>query len=141
MDLNKLTIKMQESLVASKEMAVKERHPEVSALHLFISILQQTEGVARPMIEVLGHNIVELERSTLKTLSDQVRVTSESISPSMSEDLQRVMEGADKERSVLGDDYLSVEHVMLAMTAVKGPVKDILKTVGRNRNNLLDALT
>ena len=132
---------MQESLVASKEMAVKERHPEVSALHLFISILQQTEGVARPMIEVLGHNIVELERSTLKTLSDQVRVTSESISPSMSEDLQRVMEGADKERSVLGDDYLSVEHVMLAMTSVKGPVKDILKTVGINRNNFLDALT
>ncbi|RZO15581.1 MAG: ATP-dependent chaperone ClpB [Verrucomicrobiaceae bacterium] len=141
MNLNKLTIKMQESLVASKEMAVKERHPEVSALHLFISILQQTEGVARPMIEVLGHNIVELERSTLKTLSDQVRVTSESISPSMSEDLQRVMEGADKERSVLGDDYLSVEHVMLAMTSVKGPVKDILKTVGINRNNFLDALT
>ena len=141
MNLNKLTIKMQESLVASKEMAVKERHPEVSALHLFISILQQTEGVARPMIEVLGHDIVELERSTLKTLSDQVRVTSESISPSMSEDLQRVMEGADKERSVLGDDYLSVEHVMLAMTSVKGPVKDILKTVGINRNNFLDALT
>ncbi|MDC0200784.1 ATP-dependent chaperone ClpB [Verrucomicrobia bacterium] len=140
MDLNKLTIKMQESLAASKEMAVKERHPEVSALHLFISILQQTEGVARPMIEGLGHNIVELKRSALKTLSDQVRVTSESISPAISEDLQRVMEGADKERSVLGDDYLSVEHVMLAMTSVKGPVKDILKTVGINRNNFLDAL-
>ena len=140
MDLNKLTIKMQESLAASQEMAVNGRHQEIGALHLFISILQQPEGVARPLIEGLGHKVVALENAASKSLSGQVKVTNCSSSPAMSEDLRDVMQRADGERNELGDDYLSVEHAFLAMTSVEGPVKVIFEEVGINRNNVLDAL-
>ncbi len=140
MNLNKLTIKMQESLAVAQEMAVKEQHPEVSDLHLFITILQQSEGVARPMIEGLGHNVADLQRAASKSLSGQVKVTSDSSSPAMSEGLRKVVQTADGERNELGDDYLSVEHAMLAMTSVEGPVKDILEKIGINRNNILDVL-
>ncbi len=140
MNLNKLTIKMQESLAASQEMAVNERHQEVGALHLFISILHQSEGVARPLIEGLGHKVADLESAASKSLSGQVKVTNGSSSPAMSEDLRDVMQRADGERNELGDDYLSVEHAILAMTSVEGPVKVIFEEVGINRNNVLDAL-
>ncbi|MEO1860197.1 MAG: ATP-dependent chaperone ClpB [Verrucomicrobiales bacterium] len=131
---------MQESLAVAQEMAVKEQHPEVSDLHLFITILQQSEGVARPMIEGLGHNVADLQRAASKSLSGQVKVTSDSSSPAMSEGLRKVVQTADGERNELGDDYLSVEHAMLAMTSVEGPVKDILEKIGINRNNILDVL-
>ena len=140
MNLNKLTIKMQESLAVSQEMAVKEQHPEISDLHLFIAILQQSEGVARPMIEGLGHNVADLQSAASKSLSSHVKVMSDSSSPAMSEGLRKVVQTADGERNELGDDYLSVEHAMLAMTSVEGPVKDILDKTGINRNNILDIL-
>ncbi len=140
MNLNKLTIKMQESLAASQEMAVNERHQEVGALHLFISILHQSEGVARPLIEGLGHKVPDLESAASKSLSGQVKVTNGSSSPAMSESLRDVIQRADGERNELGDDYLSVEHAILAMTSVEGPVKVIFEEVGINRNNVLDAL-
>ena len=140
MNLNKLTLKMQESLAASQEMAAKEQHPEVGALHLFISILRQSEGVARPMIEGLGHNVAALEKTASESLSGQVKVTSGSSSPAMSEDLRKVMQAADGERNELGDDYLSVEHAILAMTSVEGPVKNIFEEISVNRNNVLDVL-
>lgn len=140
MNLNKLTIKMQESLAVSQEMAVKEQHPEISDLHLFIAILQQSEGVARPMIEGLGHNVADLQSAASKSLSSHVKVMSDSSSPAMSEGLRKVVQTADGERNELGDDYLSVEHAMLAMTSVEGPVKDILDKTGINRNNILDVL-
>ena len=140
MNLNKLTIKMQESLAASQEMAVNERHQEVGALHLFISILHQSEGVARPLIEGLGHKVADLESAASKSLSGQVKVTNGSSSPAMSESLRDVIQRADGERNELGDDYLSVEHAILAMTSVEGPVKVIFEEVGINRNNVLDAL-
>lgn len=131
---------MQESLAASQEMAAKEQHPEVGALHLFISILRQSEGVARPMIEGLGHNVAALEKTASESLSGQVKVTSGSSSPAMSEDLRKVMQAADGERNELGDDYLSVEHAILAMTSVEGPVKNIFEEISVNRNNVLDVL-
>lgn len=140
MNLNKLTIKMQESLAVSQEMAVKEQHPEISDLHLFIAILQQSEGVARPMIEGLGYNVADLQSAASKSLSSHVKVMSDSSSPAMSEGLRKVVQTADGERNELGDDYLSVEHAMLAMTSVEGPVKDILDKTGINRNNILDVL-
>ena len=140
MNLNKITRKMQESLAASQEMAAKEKHPEVGALHLFISILQQTEGVARPILEGLGHNVSTLESAALKSLAGQVKVSSCSTAPTISDDLQKVMQVADEERNELGDDYLSVEHTILAMTSVKCAVKDILEDSGIKRNNVLDAL-
>ena len=131
---------MQESLAVAQKMAVKEQHPEVSDLHLFIAILQQSDGVARPMIEGLGHNVADLQRAVSKSLSGQVKVTSDSSSPAMSDGLRKVVQTADGEKNELGDDYLSVEHAMLAMTSVEGPVKDILEEIGINRNNILDAL-
>ena len=131
---------MQESLAVAQKMAVKEQHPEVSDLHLFIAILQQSDGVARPMIEGLGHNVADLQRAVSKSLSGQVKVTSDSSSPAMSDGLRKVLQTADGERNELGDDYLSVEHSMLAMISVEGPVKDILEKIGINRNNILDAL-
>ena len=131
---------MQESLAVSQEMAVKEQHPEISDLHLFIAILQQSEGVARPMIEGLGYNVADLQSAASKSLSSHVKVMSDSSSPAMSEGLRKVVQTADGERNELGDDYLSVEHAMLAMTSVEGPVKDILDKTGINRNNILDIL-
>ena len=140
MNLNKITRKMQESLAASQEMAAKEKHPEVGTLHLFISLLHQTEGVARPIFEGLGHNVSTLESVALKSLAGQVKVSSGSSSPAISDDLQKVMQAADEARNELEDDYLSVEHAILAMTSVESAVKDILSEAGINRNNVLDTL-
>ena len=140
MDLNKLTIKMQQSLAASQEMAVKEQHPEVTALHLLISILLQPKGVARPLIDRLGHNVADIERSALKSLSGLPQVTNDSGALAMSQDLRVVIECAESERTELGDDYLSVEHVILAMASIEGPVKTIFDKMGINREHILDAL-
>ena len=141
LDPNKLTRKTQEAIGAAQALARDKNHSQVGPEHLLAALIGQPEGVVLPVLERVG--------VAPKAVRDQVDVALAKIpqvygataqGPQVSPDSFRLLEAADGERGDLGDDYLSTEHVLLAMTKVAGGVGDILRGLGVTTEAVLDAL-
>lgn len=142
MQLDKLTIKSQEALQEAQRLAREENQQEISPIHLMLVVLGQSDGVALPLLEKLGVNIRSLERELREALERIPRVSGRMASPpSMGRDLQFVLDEALREADKLQDQYISVEHLMLAMTTSEaGQVSTILGRHGVDKDKLLKAL-
>ena len=140
MNVNKLTVKMQEALAVGQERAAESGHAEIGAAHLLAGLLEQTEGVARPVLEKIGVSVAALSEKAEGLLSRVAKVQGSQSMPGLSAGLQRVMSAADKEREALGDEYVSVEHALLALAEVDTSVKPLLSELGIDRATLLEAL-
>lgn len=139
MRLDKFTIKAQEALAGAQSRAVEAGHSEVSGLHLLMALLEDREGIIRPLLAKLGvegerlTSVVESELHRLPTLSGGSQ-------PGMSRDLSAVLAAAQKQADQLKDEYVSTEHLFLAMLNTASSAKDVLVTMGVTRDAVLAAL-
>ena len=141
LDPSRFTRKTQEALGAAQTRARDAGNTEVSSAHLLRALLDQPEGVVSGVIERIGVDVAALRRRVDEELGRQPRVSGATVRDAqLSTDTFRVLEDADKERAQLDDEYLSTEHVLLAMTNVAGGVGDLLRSVGVSRDAVLDAL-
>src|SRR6476620_2976117 len=141
LDPNRFTRKTQEALGAAQTRARESGNTEVSAAHLLRALLDQPEGVVSGVIERIGVDLVALRRRVDDELGRQPRVSGATVRDAqLSTDTFRVLEDADKERAQLDDEFLSTEHILLAMTDVTGGVGDLLRSAGVTRDAALDAL-
>ena len=144
MDLNRFTEKMQEALQAAQSGAIRRSHQQVDVEHLLGALLEQENGLAGTILSragapagVVGQRLEqELERVPKVTgptgaPPDQVYVTGR---------LGRVLTQAEDEAKRLKDDYVSVEHALLAIAEEKGPSGRLLTQMGVTRDKLLQAL-
>lgn len=143
MDLNRLTEKAQEALMAAQRRAAKGSHQQVDVEHVFLSLLEQDQGLAANILRKADVQIESLKRKLEQELerlprvsgttgsSDQVYVTGR---------LNRLIANAEDEAKKLKDDYVSVEHLLLAMLGDTGASGKLLKEVGLNRERLMSAL-
>ena len=141
LDPNKLTRKTQEAIGAAQGIARDRHHSQVGGEHLLAALIGQAEGVVLPVIERVG--------VAPKAVRDQVEASLERLPkvygstaqpPQVAQDAYRLLEAADGERAELGDDYLSTEHLLLAMTKVAGGVGDLLRGLGVTTDAVLEAL-
>ncbi len=141
LDPNKMTRKTQEAIGAAQGIARDRNHNQVGGEHLLAALIGQAEGVVLPVLERVG--------VAPKAVRDQVEAAltklpqvygSTTQPPQVSADAFRLLESADVERSELGDDYLSTEHLLLAMTKIAGGVGDLLRGLGVTTDAVLDAL-
>ena len=141
LDPNKLTRKTQEAIGAAQAIARDRNHSQVGGEHLLAALVGQAEGVVLPVIERVG--------VAPKAVRDQVEAALERLPkvygttaqpPQVGQDAYRLLEAADGERAELGDDYLSTEHLLLAMTKVAGGVGDLLRALGVTTDAVLEAL-
>ena len=141
LDPNKLTRKTQEAIGAAQGLARDRHHSQVGGEHLLAALIGQAEGVVLPVIERVG--------VAPKAVRDQVEASLERLPkvygstaqpPQVAQDAYRLLEAADGERAELGDDYLSTEHLLLAMTKVAGGVGDLLRGLGVTTDAVLEAL-
>ncbi len=139
MRLDKLTIKAQEALAAAQSLAVEANHSEVSSLHLLSALLDDREGIIRPLLGKLG---VEVERVALVVESELHRLPTLSggSQPGMSRDLTATLAAAQKQADQLKDEYVSTEHLFLAMLNTASTAKDALIALGVTRDAVLSAL-
>jgi len=138
----KLTVKSQEALQAAAAMATENGNPEVLPMHLLAALLEDREGVVLPVLEGAGVRVQELLAGANAAIAKLPKVTGGSGQPGMSAVLQRVMDHAFKEAEGFKDEYVSTEHLLLALTEIKGdPVRDALAAMGANHHAVLKALS
>jgi len=136
---DRLTVKSAEALNEAVSLARKAGNPLVYDLHLLLALLGQDEGIVVPILQRVGANVTsvraaaELEAGRYARQSDA--------QPSMSRELTAVVDAAEKEAKALGDEYVSTEHLLLALADAKNTDSlRILSAVGANRAALVDAL-
>src|SRR5262245_52865974 len=141
LDPNRFTRKTQEALGAAQARARDTGSTEVSSLHLLRALLDQPEGVVSGVIERIGVDLGAARNRVDAELDKQPRVTGATVRDAqLAAEAFRVLEEADKERAQLDDEYLSTEHLLLAMTSVTGGVGDLLRGMGVTHDAVLDAL-
>ncbi|WP_419849683.1 ATP-dependent Clp protease ATP-binding subunit [Candidatus Poriferisocius sp.] len=128
LDPNRWTLKTREAFNDATAMAQSKSHPEVTPDHLLLALIGQADGVVLPVLQRTGVALPEL-RAQLEAVLGQLP-SAYGTEVRTSRDLVKTMETADAARTELGDEYLSTEHLLLAMA----------DRVGVGRNHLLEAL-
>ena len=144
MDVNRLTERSQQALRAAQSHAVRMSHQQVDVEHLLLALLEQEDGLAPAVLLRAGVNAELLHRKVLDQLEKVPKVALSGSAPDqvyITGRLQAVLTDAEDEARKMRDDYVSVEHVLLAMMRNNGATAKIFKDLGLNREKLLKALS
>ena len=141
LDPNKLTRKTGEALAAAQALARDENHSQVTPEHLLAALVSQPESVVLPVLQRIGVAAKIVRDRVDEALARQPKVYGQTAqNAALSAESYKVLEAADAQRAELGDDYLSTEHLLLAMSQVAGGVGDLLRAAGVTHEALLAAL-
>jgi ATP-dependent Clp protease ATP-binding subunit ClpB len=142
MQPDRYTIKSQEAIQAAQELAEERGNPQTGAEHLLAVLLEQADGLVLPVLRKLGVEPAVVREAVNKALDALPTLSgSSSAEPtSPSSDLVQVLRDAEKAMRELGDQYVSTEHLMLAIAAHPGAAGDALRSAGATREQLLKAI-
>jgi ATP-dependent Clp protease ATP-binding subunit ClpB len=139
MRLDRLTIKAQEALQQAQALAESRGHPEISPLHLLVALARQPEGIVGPVLEKLGADPRAIVARAEERLSAIPRVQGDA-RVGISRALEQIVTAAEGIAKEFQDDYLSTEHLLLALTRAKGEGADVLKKLGATPDGVLQSL-
>ena len=138
MRIDRFTQKMQEGLQAAQDLASKAGHSEISNEHFLLALLQQSDGVARPLLDKMGVSSKTLEDFLHVDLSRRHSVEGGQLT--LGRELSQTIETAEKEMGKLKDEYLSAEHYLLAVSESASSLGQMLRKSGVTRDKLMKAL-
>ena len=142
MNLDKLTIKAREGITQARNIAVEKSHAEVYPEHLLASLLRQPDGLIPRLITRIGADADTLDSHLQQALESYPRVQGAGIDVGFSTDLKHLLDQAVKEAQRFKDEYLSTEHLFLAiLSSSKSNAAKILTQAGITRDAVLAALT
>lgn len=141
MDLSHFTEKSRGALESAQSLAADRHHQEVTSKHLLAALLEQEGGMAGHFLEHAGIDVQNLRQRLDNLLGKIPAVYGYESTIGISSGLSRVLAQAEREAKVLKDDYISVEHFLLALTeTAEDDLKNLLRQVGLNRDTLLGSL-
>ncbi|MDF1788909.1 MAG: Clp protease N-terminal domain-containing protein, partial [Verrucomicrobiales bacterium] len=140
MNLQKFTLKMQEALSEGQSLAAELGHSELAPAHVFKATLAQEDGVVRPLLQAVDVSPTTLSDEVDQLLSRQAAIEG-GAEPHMGRELSETLRSAEKVMKKLEDEFLSVEHFILAVVQAKSPLGDLLRKAGLSKSALKDALT
>src|SRR5919107_107211 len=117
MQTDRFTIKSQEALAAAQRLATARRNPEVAPQHLLLALLEQEGGIVVPVLRRAGADPERVRRLANAALDAAPTVSGDAAAPALGQDLIRLLQAADDEARRLGDEYVSTEHLLLALAA------------------------
>ena len=138
-DPKKMTEKTQEALIAAQQAAQEHGRSQLDVEELFASLLTQQGGIVPSVIEALGGSTQQLQAAVDQELARQPKVQG-NVQLSATARLGRVMTQAQKEADALSDEYVSTEHLLLAMTQDQGYTGQALQRIGATHERVLNAL-
>ena len=139
---NKLTEKAHEAVVAAQELAQNNQHSQIEPEHLLASLLAQSDGVVPQIISTLNAKPEYLAQQVGGELNRLPKVSGATQRVLASARLERVLDNAMQQASNLRDDYVSTEHLLLALIEnAGGATQRILQNAGISRDVVLKALT
>jgi ATP-dependent Clp protease ATP-binding subunit ClpB len=138
---DKFTVKSQEALQVAQGNAAENGNPEVLPLHLMEALLEDKEGVVLPVLEKVGVAVQPLHAAIADAVAKLPKVQGSAQQPQLSNTLTKVLDGAFKEAETFKDDYVSTEHLLLALSKLKNdPVQTALAAQGATHTAVLKAL-
>jgi ATP-dependent Clp protease ATP-binding subunit ClpB len=140
MRLDKLTTKSQEALQQAQGLAEKRNHQAIDVEHLLFALMGHKEGVVLALLQKLGTPLTTLTERLQKALDRLPQVTGAAGQTYISPRLKKVIESAESEAEALKDEYVSTEHLLLAITQDNGEAGKILKDLGASRDKILNGL-
>src|SRR5688500_8631489 len=117
MQADRFTVKSQEALAAGQRLATARNNPEVAPQHLLLALLEQEGGIVVPVLRRAGADPDRVRRLANEALDASPSVTGDASAPALGQDLIRLLQAADEEARGLGDEYVSTEHLLLALAA------------------------
>ena len=139
MDMNRMTIKLQEALQTASSHAARRNHQGIDVEHLLLGFVDQESGLASSLLEQAGLSMPSVRQAVEQALAKLPQVQGAGASPGqlhVASRLSQILTIAEDEQRALKDDYLSVEHVILAMVQEGG----VFKKLGLTKERLLGAL-
>ena len=145
MNVEKMTLRVQQALNDANLTAVKYSHQQIDIIHLFSALLEQEDGLVPNIFTKMGINIKMMKLDVASALERMPKVSgsgSEGAGPYITRDIDRVLIAADEIAKEFKDSYISVEHLMLAILDVdkKGSTKEILNKYGVNKKSFMKVL-
>ena len=142
MNINRLTEKAQEAVVAAQQLAERAGHPQIEPEHLLLTLVEQHEGVVPALLQKLDIDPAAVAAAARAAL-DRLPAATGGAPPAPSARLRGVLTAASGEAERLSDEYVSTEHLFLALAAESGtaPAARLLSERGLTRDRLHEALT
>jgi len=140
MNFDKFTIKMKEALQGAENLANRYNNSEIGNEHMFLSMLQQKDGIAEPLFSKVGINFQSLLSDAHNLVDRLPKAYGGAVNQTVSNRLLQVLNNAQNEADKFKDEYVSTEHVILAMLDDEGAVGSLLKRYGVTRDSLMEAL-
>jgi ATP-dependent Clp protease ATP-binding subunit ClpB len=141
MDLNRLTEKVREALHLAHSHALERGHTQLEAAHLLYSLLEQEQGLAGSLLSRAGIDAAALKSRLAGALDRKARVAgSSSQQVYLASEVERLLAAAEREARDLKDEFISVEHVLLAILNDPGETGRLLREAGLDRERLMSAL-
>ncbi|MFQ5532552.1 MAG: ATP-dependent chaperone ClpB [Candidatus Methylomirabilales bacterium] len=141
MRLDQFTVKAQEAIDAARRHAVELTHQAIDVEHLLFALVEQTEGVISPLLQKVGANLPLIKTTLTQELERRPKVQGAGGQVYVTPRLEKVLQAALQEASHLKDEYVSTEHLLLAIVDQAGGVAErILKEAGVSKDGVYGAL-
>jgi len=142
MRFDKFTLKVQEGLQEAQTLANNLGHQGIEAEHLFLALLRQPEGIIDAILKKLGVDSKNIESALVKVLDSLPRVEGTGMAQGyITPRLNKLLDKALTEAAQLKDEYVSAEHVLIAIAEEKeGQAGKILRQAGITRDNIFNVL-
>lgn len=141
MNLNKYTLKAQESIQKALEIAQSENNQALEPAHVLKAFLSDSDNIIHTLMKKLGANIPGIDQVAELSISRLPKVEGASVSGQyLSPNLKSAMDHAQKVATKLGDQYISSEHVLIGLTETSGEIAAVLKDQGVTKDNILKIL-
>ena len=124
----------------AQDLAAQSSHQEITNEHFLSALLDQVDGIVRPLLEKVGVNSNQLRDGLRVELDRRPKVHGASVDLRLANELRSVLDGAEKEMSKLKDEFTSAEHYLLALTGANVPAAKLLKDLGVTRDKLMQTL-
>ncbi len=140
---DKLTVKAQEAMQRANDLASEHGNPEVQPVHILAALVEDHEGIVAPLLERVGLHANAVQSDAMREIEKLPKVSGSGATQAhLSDAASKMLENAFKEASNFKDEYVSTEHLLLAMAKLKrDPAQEILARGGASYDNILRALT
>src|ERR1700704_8808 len=138
---DKFTQKAQEAIQQAQSLAEQNQHQAIHALHLLLALAAEKDGVVRPVLEKCGAQPEAILQEAERALKDIPKVTGAQTGAYISPSLNEVIDRASEEAERFKDEFVSTEHLLLAMSRQKNdPAGNLLNRAGATHEKILAAL-
>src|ERR1022692_1431716 len=140
---DKLTVKAQEAMQRANDLASEHGNPELQPAHILAALLEDREGIVSPLLERVGLHVQTVQAEAMREIEKLPKVSGSGATQAhLSDAASQMLENAFKEAANFKDEYVSTEHMLLALTKLKrDAAQQILAGAGATYDNILRALT